>query len=82
MLSAEVDSSILTVRIDTPDDQHGKAEFDLQVLRYQHFARLQVTLFHGKAVGFRLSAQILPLLCRQLARYAIRGALRAEDAAK
>jgi len=27
------DSSTLTIRIDTPDDQHGKTEFDLQSLR-------------------------------------------------
>jgi hypothetical protein len=27
------DSSTLTVRIDTPDDQHAKTEFDLQTLR-------------------------------------------------
>ena len=27
------DSSTLTIRIDTPDDQHGKTEFDLQSRR-------------------------------------------------
>ncbi len=30
---AKFDSSTLTIQIDTPDDQHAKAEFDLQTLR-------------------------------------------------
>ena len=29
----KLDSSTLTIQIDTPDDQHAKTEFDLQTLR-------------------------------------------------
>jgi hypothetical protein len=31
--SGQIDSSTLTIRIDTPDKQHGEVEFDLQTLR-------------------------------------------------
>jgi hypothetical protein len=31
--SNQIDSSTLTIRIDTPDEQHGKVNFDLQSLR-------------------------------------------------
>ena len=31
--SSQIDSSTLTIRIDTPDKQHAEAEFDLQTLR-------------------------------------------------
>jgi hypothetical protein len=31
--SSQIDSSTLSIRIDTPDKQHGEAEFDLQALR-------------------------------------------------
>jgi hypothetical protein len=31
--SGQIDSSTLTIRIDTPDKQHGEVEFDLQDLR-------------------------------------------------
>ena len=31
--SKQIDSSTLTIRIDTPDKQHSEVDFDLQVLR-------------------------------------------------